>query len=286
MKRFFTMVFLAANISLFSQTTIPNAGFENWTSQGSYENPDFWDSPNESTSSLGIVVAEAENSIVYEGSYSAKISVQSSIFGALPGVLTLADFNFDLFSFTSTIDGGTPFTGRPERFSGWFQYEPQNNDECLFGAILLKENGGTYDTVGTAGFTNNQTLLTWTRFETAFEYRTTDAPTHLNIILLPTDINNPQVNSVVYVDALDLTYANAVPDDNISQTKVYLDGDQLHFPEMNSNEKNINIFDINGRCVFEKTQTENSIAISDFQQGVYIIRIQSDNKVYNAKFIN
>lgn len=101
--------------SLSAQTTIPNAGFEDWTAEGSYENPNSWDSPNDVTSSLGIVVVEKEEVYVHSGNYAAMITVKSSIAGNMPGVLTLGDFSFDLLSMTATIEGGIPFTGKPEK---------------------------------------------------------------------------------------------------------------------------------------------------------------------------
>lgn len=285
MKQFFTLVLVIACVSSFAQTTIPNAGFETWTSQGSYENPDPWDSPNDVSSSLGIEVVEAESSIVYEGSYSAKISVKSSIAGALPGVLTLGDFSFSLLTMSATIDGGTPFTGRPERFSGWFQYEPQNNDECFFGAILLKENGSNFDTVGSAGFFSSQTLLNWTKFDTTFEYFSTDIPTHLNIILLPTDQDNPQVNSVVYVDDLQLSYASDINDYEVSNINIINDGSEIHFPSMQGLLNQIEIYTLDGRLVKQSYESETSVSIVDLNTGLYILRIQNDKGIFSAKFI-
>ncbi|PLW92445.1 MAG: hypothetical protein C0592_10740 [Marinilabiliales bacterium] len=285
MKKFFTLICLAVSFSLFAQTTIPNAGFENWTSQGSYVNPDSWDSPNEISSTLGIAVVEPESSIVYEGSYSAKISVKNSIGGPLPGVLTLGDFDFSFITMTATIDGGTPFTGRPDRFSGWFQYTPNNNDECFFGVMLLKENAGNYDTVGTAGVFINQTVLTWTYFDTIIDYRTSDTPTHLNIIIMPSNEANPQVNSVMLVDALEFHYTSDINEHGNSNLNIYNDGNFIHFPNLDNNEKTIHIYDLNGRLIKESVQTETKISVADMPEGMYIIKLQNSEGSYSAKFI-
>ncbi|HPS83274.1 MAG TPA: hypothetical protein PLA88_03080 [Bacteroidales bacterium] len=115
---FVTGIAILAFVTLSAQTTIPNAGFENWTASGSYENPDSWDSPNDVTSSLGKIVVEKEDVYVHGGNFAAMITVFSSFAGNLPGMLTLGDFSFDLMSMTATIDGGTPFTGKPEKMTG------------------------------------------------------------------------------------------------------------------------------------------------------------------------
>ena len=84
---FITGIAVLFLLSAQAQLTIPNAGFENWTTAGSYENPDSWDSPNDVTSSLGKIVVEKEATYVHSGSYAAMITVQSSFAGNLPGCL-------------------------------------------------------------------------------------------------------------------------------------------------------------------------------------------------------
>lgn len=285
---FVTGIAILAFVTLSAQTTIPNAGFENWTASGSYENPDSWDSPNDVTSSLGKIVVEKEDVYVHGGNFAAMITVLSSFAGNLPGMLTLGDFSFDLMSMTATIDGGTPFTGKPEKMTGWYQYEPNNNDICLIGAFLLQDNSGTWDTIATAGFESTATVLTWTQFEAVFDYRNSNTPTHMNIILMPTDRNNPQAGSTIYIDDLTFEYPQSIGENNNS-AKLFSDHDanliKLNFAE--ATDATIVLSDINGRTLkkIHASGIEASIGMAGIPKGVYIVQISDRSNIYSIKTI-
>lgn len=286
---FVTGIAILAFATVTAQTTIPNAGFENWTASGTYENPDSWDSPNDVTSSLGKIVVEKEEVYVHGGSYAAMITVQSSFAGNLPGMLTLGDFSFDLMSMTATIDGGTPFTGRPEKMTGWYQYEPSNNDICLIGAFLLQDNSGTWDTIAIAGFETSATVLTWTQFDAVFDYRNSNTPTHLNIILMPTDRNNPQAGSTIYIDDLTFEYPQSIGESSENPVKVYSDQKNeiinLIFKEPTSSV--ITIIDINGKKLksVRASGNESSIDMTGISSGVYVIQVSGEKEFYSIKTI-
>ena len=285
---FVTGIAILAFVTLSAQTTIPNAGFENWTVSGSYENPDSWDSPNDVTSSLGKIVVEKEDVYVHGGNYAAMITVLSSFAGNLPGMLTLGDFSFDLMSMTATIDGGTPFTGKPEKMTGWYQYEPNNNDICLIGAFLLQDNSGTWDTIATAGFESTATVMIWTQFEAVFDYRNSNTPTHMNIILLPTDRNNPQAGSTIYIDDLTFEYPQSIGENNNS-AKLFSDHDanliKLNFAE--ATDATIVLSDIKGRTLkkIHASGIEASIGMAGIPKGVYIVQISDPSNIYSIKII-
>lgn len=286
---FLTGIAILAFATVTAQTTIPNAGFENWTASGTYENPDSWDSPNEVTSSLGKIVVEKEDVYVHSGNYAAMITVQSSLAGNLPGTLTLGDFSFDLLSMTATISGGTPFTGRPEKMTGWYQYEPSNNDICLIGAFLLQENGGAWDTVAIAGFDTSATVLTWTEFEAIFDYRNTNTPTHLNIILLPTDRNNPQANSTIYIDDLAFLYPQSIEESHENPVKLFSDqsNGNINITFQETTNAAITLSDINGKKLksVKVSGQQSSIDMSGISKGVYIIQISDEKELYSIKTI-
>ncbi len=286
---FITGIAVLFLLSAQAQLTIPNAGFENWTTAGSYENPDSWDSPNDVTSSLGKIVVEKEATYVHSGSYAAMITVQSSFAGNLPGMLTLGDFSFDLMSMTATIDGGTPFTGRPEKFSGWYQYDPQNNDICLMGAFLLKDNAGVWDTIAIAGFESTASVTSWTAFEADFDYRSSETPTHMNIILMPTDRNNPQANSTIYIDDLAFSYPVSVENqkENVFSAFVNTDNNSIDILFPAETHGTISLCDLQGR-VINHTPVSASMASINMQQqsaGMFLIIFESENSFYSIKTI-
>ncbi len=190
--------------------SVPNGDFENWTQASSYEDPTGWDSPNSVSSLLSIYTVTKESSVVQNGSYSARLMSQSILGTPIPGLITLGDFNINMTTFEATIIGGTPFTGKPEALHGYFQYEPVLNDEAFIAAILLKENGSNWDTIADGSFTSSATVLSWTQFTATLNYRSTETPTHLNIIILSSDRNAPQPNSTLYVDNLTFSYPTSV----------------------------------------------------------------------------
>lgn len=286
---FFTGIAVLFLLSANAQLTIPNAGFENWTAAGSYENPDSWDSPNDVTSSLGKIVVEKEETYVHSGNYAAMITVQSSFAGNLPGMLTLGDFSFDLLSMTATIAGGIPFSGRPEKFTGWYQYDPQNSDICLMGAFLLKDNAGVWDTVAIAGFESTASVTAWTAFEADFDYRSSETPTHMNIILMPTDRNNPQANSTIYIDDLGFTYPVSVDDQEKNNFQAYANTENNRIDVLFPSETRgtLTLRDMQGRIVHSSiiSSTASSIDMQQVTAGIYLITFESEKAVYSIKTI-
>lgn len=80
------MAMLLISMTAFGQ--IPNNGFENWTDDGSDNNPDFW-----ITSNSDPFVCVSPYSPAYAGNFSMKVGTFSPGFGILPGIAEL-DFNY------------------------------------------------------------------------------------------------------------------------------------------------------------------------------------------------
>jgi hypothetical protein len=59
---------------VYSQNALPNPGFENWTTTGTYENPDGWTTANSYSSLLGIELTTkaTASSDVHSGSFALK----------------------------------------------------------------------------------------------------------------------------------------------------------------------------------------------------------------------
>jgi len=186
---------------MFAQQ-MPNGSFETWTQTGSYAEPNSWSTPNPTTASLGTFTVTKETAVVQSGTAAAKIQTKSVLGIQIPGLLTLGTFSINLVTMEAKIEGGTPFTSRPSSLTGYYQYEPKFGDECFVGVLLLKQIGNSWDTLGTGSFASTSNILTWTPFTANINYNSQDDPTHLNIIILSSDRNNPQPNSTLYIDNL------------------------------------------------------------------------------------
>lgn len=274
-----------------SQTTIPNGDFESWEQSSNYADPSSWDSPNSTSATLGVVTVSEESTIVQNGSSAVKLESGSIIGTPIPGLITLGEFNINILTFEATIEGGTPFTGRPESLSGYYQYEPAFGDEAFIGIILLKQNGGNWDTIGDGNFSSTTELLVWTPFTATVTYRSTETPTHMNIIILSSDRNAPQPTSTLYVDNMSLTYPASIQSMTTEAVHFYVSSDFLYLnPHLQSESSLIEIYSIDGKLilssVYHPMQGENAkIDIQMLNQGMYIAVLSNESGSFVQKFV-
>jgi len=282
-----TLIFILSavfTISLFAQG-VPNGNFENWTQGTGYSDPTGWDTPNSTSSSIGVVTVSKESTIVQNGSFAAKLQTKSILGTPIPGLITLGDFNINIITFEATITGGTPFTGRPESLSGYYQYEPVFNDEAFIGVILLKQNGAIWDTVADGAFTSTSNLTSWTPFVAPITYRTTDIPTHLNIIIMSSDRNAPQPNSTLYVDNLTFTYSADIQEQQNEFINVFQDNNLIQVVSQDQYIKiqTVGIFSIDGKYVagniHDKALNSSELPVNGLSTGYYMVRIGLSNGI-------
>lgn len=86
------------------------------------------------------------------------------------------------------------------------------------------------------------------------------------------------------------TYRNvslSSPDEYFSEIKIYPNPviNQLNIYYSGLEVLNIKIFDIHGKCVFERNNTEKSIDLSRLNKGIYFLEILSDGWLETKKFI-
>jgi len=271
--------------------SIPNGNFENWTQGSGYSDPTGWDTPNSTSSTIGVVTVSKESSIVQNGSFAAKLQTKSILGTPIPGLITLGDFNINIITFVATITGGTPFTGKPESMSGYFQYEPVFNDEAFIGIILLKQNCSNWDTIADGSFTSTSTILTWTPFLATLNYRSTDTPTHLNIIIMSSDRNAPQPNSTLYIDNLTLTYPTDI-NENETGFVTFRQSNNILYLYVNDESnlmKNVQLYSIEGKLIASENYAlpinSSEIQTGQFSSGIYMLNIGLENGITLSKKI-
>ncbi|MCX7862374.1 MAG: PCMD domain-containing protein [Bacteroidales bacterium] len=283
--KFISTFLLLLLIKVAYSQQVPNGNFEQWYNESNYQNPQYWDTPNSTTSSLNIFTVTRETNIVQNGTSCAKIQSRS-IFGTpIPGLVTLGDFNVNIATFQSSITGGYPFTFKPSILKGYYQYEPVNNDRAFIGVILLKQNGNSWDTLGSGNFKPTNTVLSWTPFTVPIQYiNTQETPTHLNIIILSSDKDYPQPNSILYIDNLTFEYNNSITSvsNNISPeiqwTSPYLRIKNIKQPTI------IEVFDITGKSI-SKLHTYSEISFTLPLNNIYFISCTNDLNTITKKII-
>lgn len=270
--------------TLKSQNTIPNPSFENWTQYSNYTNPNSWSTPNATTASLNIHTVTKESSIKQSGQFSAKIQ-SKSIFGTpIPGLITLGEFSVNLATMQATISGGVEFTARPNSLKGYFQYEPVSNDEAFIGILMLKKTGNIWDTIGTGQFKTSNRIVTWTEFIANITYTSNDNPTHMNIIIVSSDINLPQPNSTLYIDNLSLTFPQNINNSNYEDFKVIYSDNEIEIYNPASHTVDyVEVYSIDGKLVKKLVANSNSKKIKinnlNLKSGIYIFKTQLNSTI-------
>lgn len=277
-----SLAFIFAIISSFCQT-IPNADFENWTNQGSFDEPDEWHTPNPSTSQIGLV-SVYKSTDAYNGSASMKLKSASIFTTVVPGMATLGTINVDLqASNPLVIGGGITFTSRPRYIHGYYKYFPAGSDMCHVNAVLIKAG----DTIAIAHFAKNDTVDTWTNFTAEFYYTSDEFPDTLNILVMSSGVTGAVSGSELYIDSLSFSGLVGIEDNiNINNQVALYPNPATTFLNIEKNNKNIEInkikiYDITGKLIFEKQNIDTSkntikLDLSSYKKGLYITVIETN----------
>lgn len=284
MKKIIFVLLYLIGFTAYSQE-IPNPGFEVWQNDAGYDEPETWTTPNSTSYVFPFyVLTVTKETDAYEGSFSAKLETKEIIGIPVPGLITLGELHVDVFNNTSEITGGVPFSSRPDKINGYFKYFPQPNDSLLIAVFMLKHNNstGNLDTIGIGAFSSAQTTNSFTAFEAAIDYYTEDIPDSMNILILSSDVTNPVVGSILYVD--NLSFSNDVGNDYSSLEtagNVFPNpaNDRLFF-NLNAFSNNIiEIYDLSGkRLIFKKINagiSKTDLNIESLSPGVYIVSINN-----------
>ena len=283
-------------INSFAQQ-IPNNSFETWSGG----EPINWKTTN---TILGINFNTVAKDLAdpQQGIASAKLTaVSKTIFligtYKIPGVITLGKLNADLLKQTYSLTGGTPFTGRPLKLSGYFKYQPVNNDTCIFGMGLFKWNNGKQDTLGFAAMDTMGTFNSWTHFEIPVHYIALGDPDTLNIVILN---SNPlgvvdHTGTNLWVDNLSLEYGT-VGIEGVTFNKklsIYAEPNARQLILESSFDKmenlDISLFNMSGieikqwkRAMLHSTER---LDVNTLSPGTYVIRITSGNSLIDTRKI-
>lgn len=301
MNRIITILFILQIICInsFAQL-IPNSSFETWSGG----EPDSWNTTNQNIPGFGtFTTVSKETTTPQQGSSSAKLSVVTKIIPfvetslTLPGVLTLGKLNIDPIAQTASVSGGYPFTGMPEKLTGYFKYQPVKNDTCIMGWGLTKWNNGVRDTVGYGAIDTMGTFNSWTYFEIKLRYKKIEAPDTLNILFLN---SNPldkidHTGTAMWIDNLSFVYG-IVGIEGVTSAKdlqIYAERDakQLVISTSFGKQENLDIglFNMAGmetrHWKRSMQQSTEHLDINNLTPGTYVIRISSGRRILDSRKI-
>ena len=267
---------------------IPNGGMENWIPLATYDSLEHWSSTNLFFAPSISVVKTTD---AHSGTYAARMN-GTTYLGFIPvpgGIGTNAKVDI----LAQTISGGYPFTLRPNAFTGWYKYTPQNNDSCIFLALLTKTTGSNKDTIGTAVFIGH-TQANYTNFYTQFFYFSPDDPdTAFVIALTSANFLGAQTGSVLFADDLDFTLNTGVPsvEDFDEIVKAYPNPakDEFNIELKHSHTGDyLKVFNVLGNNIVTIPVKSSTIKINTagLSNGLYFYRLENEKQqpIVSGKF--
>ncbi len=301
-KLFLSVVCILCLLALAakSQTTIPNPGFENWTSNHDAVG---WDNSNLSTTYLGLAVTitgVTKSTDAHSGSYSAKLLSKDTTIvvyttPVTPGFVTLGTFWFNSTSQTGGVTGGILFHGRPDSLTCWYKSSLQGSDKSSF---YFSEWQGAHATIIANDSAKIATsAANWTYFAMPIHYMDAGTPDSLNITIGSSDMgvqaniaNNSQMNlddvSLVYgsVGIMDIAYSNnfnVYADKATNQLIINLNFDQSQSTE-------IALYTISGQLVKSYVKNIESskelMELSSLSKGIYVLKVmRNDGQNFSQK---
>ena len=276
----------------------PNGGFENWTSEFSYDNPDGWETLNflSLTSPPNPVsVFKASGIDRHSGIYAMKIKtvyfnnnpspyyIDDSTGVAFTGKITVSPFSYIR---------GFPYTNRPEKLEFWSKYIPVGNDSAGLVVILTKWNGLNFDTIGGGGIVLSSTP-NYSLFQISLNYYSNELPDSAFIAFLSSRKPSiARVGSKLFIDDVQFTGWVGIAEQNIFSEKVKTFPnpvrDNITISAKIEEAKNIRIFNISGELagIYEIQDYKACINTSLFAEGLYLYEIlDKKNKIlFQDKF--
>jgi hypothetical protein len=285
----FALIF---NFYFLKAQTIPNAGFENWTSAGAYSNPDGWDQLNSLTSLASVFTCE-QGSPGNVGSFYLKLT-SKTVTGV--GVVAGVAVSGVIDPTTQQAKSGFAFSAQPQSLTGKWQHMIFGSSQGYVDVKLTKWNSGTNSrtTVANGHVDLTGMAMSWANFSVPLAYLETFAPDSC-IITLSASGSAPTNNDYLWVDALAFTGSVTALQDYSSQQKIKLFPNPttsnltVDLTALNSQQVQMKIFDMQGNLVIAlnklNVSSNTSIDISSLSEGNYLLNIISSEGLISKKFI-
>ena len=206
------LTFLLLSGTASSQNALPNPGFEDWTTTDTYQDPDGWSTTNSLTNLVGVVLTSKATLPAEVHSGNAALKSETHFVGApvsqnVPGLVTTGTLQFT----TQTIDGGTPYTSRPDSIGGWYRYAGVDGDSAYITFFLFSF---FRDTVGRAIFKGGNTEGAWRWFSAPLVYELPSNPFTAYFIIAPGPRNNAHEGSTLWLDDMEILFSTGLEEED------------------------------------------------------------------------
>ncbi len=281
------------SVAAFAQT-IPNQGFETWTSMGSYSVPAQWGTMNNTTKAASIYTAE-KGTPGNPGSSYLKLTSKTTPAGVANGIAVSGKLD----TLTMQPKSGFAFSSQPAKLTGSWQHMIYGSSQGSITATLTKWNSTTKvrEVVATATQTLSGMAMSWATFSINFSYVSGNMPDSC-IIFLKASGSSPTNLDYLWVDNLAFSGTATFVEDqargvrgltiypNPSSTTFFVD-----FNLEKSQNIEIQMIDLNGKLVKEADigsvngATKYSLSIDGIAKGEYFINVIADDGTEVKKIV-
>ncbi len=281
MKKLTIILTVLIAITIKTNAQIPNSGFENWTTIGSYEDPTGWFDCNFSSSGTFYPVTKSSDHYpISVGNYSIRLENQ----------IPLSNCSSVGFAYTgegsiNSCHPSFPIIGHPTSLCGYYKCFPQNNDTMQIG-LMLWQNGIW---IACAEFLCTQTVSNWTSFNIPISAYTIADSATITVAAFYNDTTcgtpyGPFGNSVLYIDNINFdNLITSVSEQTSENTAFNLypnpasDIVTFNTDNINNASLTLNIYNIIGKLIRTETllKIQKQISVKDLNTGIYMVEIKS-----------
>lgn len=262
---------------------VTNNGFEDWTSQGTYEDPDGWGTFN-FIADFGLPSTTTKDADANSGSFAAKLTTtEVTFFGTtdtVTGFLTLGSFDV----------AGEPFTAMPTSMEFYYKYDSPGADSGGAVVTLTKWDAvnNTQAIIGTGEMIISQALA-YTQGSVNINYMSTETPDSIQIMFISSTAAMPVPGSALYVDDVSFTtQASAVAVLEADRTRIFPNPakDYLYIKTEGLQASSIEITDLSGRVIdVISIEASSKADIAHLPAGNYLYQLKDGNiPVSRGKF--
>lgn len=282
----FTALILIASLGMAQNQPLITGveTFGSWDSTAAGELPQYWDGFNRQVIVNGMYIGdiiniEKDSADPQDSDYSVKLTSRS-VFGgaAAPGLLTTAIMNIDFNTHITEFTGGIPYSQKPTQLKGWYKYTPATNDTALISVWFNQDTNKIGDGILKI---HNQASI-WTAFTVNLNYQIGSSPDTMNILFSTTTLrNNLPIGSTLEIDHIWFEGGTLGANEKQKQMedfKIYPNpaSSMVNIENPNQNaEYSVNIYNSMGQHIngYQYTNSNNTLDVSNFSQGIYYIEI-------------
>lgn len=263
---------IVISINTILAQSIPNAGFETWTTQQQVDVATGWVNPP--------TVSKSSDS--HNGQFAAEIiagdftNPQSGQTISLPGRLVTGTASGGM---GQTAIEGFSFTQRPDSLIGWFKYSYTQQDACVFNVTLTKWNPTTQmrEIIGEGQLIENEALV-YSRFSIPLNYLSNEIPDTCKIEFLSSEVQSGIQGSILLIDDVDFVYNNVGLNESekIESMFVYPNpvAENGVFKLQNETEiKTVELLNSSGILLSKNIFNGENCTIEEFPAGTYFLRV-------------